>query len=302
MIYSDEEIRHMAISLLKLPTARDGQKRIGASNLSNGCNRCLAYNFLGNERSTPITDRAWMGRVLGTAFHGLLETRANALLDYDGLEGDSLALARRQAEVMAGLHPDAKPEHHTDIATLRGYGTFGGTIDLWLGDHLVDWKGSTRKRICILIDYLASSRGEPEIYGRKHAWVKLSEREYAAEMEKIAYKVHGYFGQATGYMHGSGSQRASLVFIARDGTGVFDNPEGARYDDPTAVHDVFVLSFDYDQAYAEALIARAQAIYDHVEQGGLPAELESHPMCFVCSSEAAEAAKEVDLELTFATA
>lgn len=306
-IYTDEEIRHLAISLLKAPTSRDKQVRIGASNLSNGCDRCLAFNFLGDDRSTPITDRAWMGRVLGTAFHSILEQRVNELVDNDDLNEAGTAEMRRQMAALIGLNPDAKPEVHTYFADIAGYGPVGGTIDLLLSAlQLVDWKGSTRKKICILIDYMQIQQGLEPTFGRRRTWVKLSDKEYATEMEKMAYKVTGYYGQQNLYMHGSGRKRASLVFIARDGTGWFDNPAGQRYDDPTAVHDIHVMSFDYDQAYAEWLIDRGQRIFSHLEAGGKPTDFESHALCFACEqdgkgeiSPAVAPVPDIDIEVSF---
>lgn len=292
MTHTDEEIRYLAISLLKAQTARDKQVRVGASNLSNQCDRCLAYAFLGQERTSPILDQAWMGRVLGTAFHGILEDRIT----------DALKDSMRAS--LIGLHPGAAAERHVWFADFAGYGPVGGTIDADLGehaDHIIDWKGSTRKRICILRDYLATQQGLDAPFGRTHTWVKLSQREYDAEMQKMAYKVTGYYGQANLYMRGAGRSRASLVLLARDGTGMFDNPEGQRYTDPKAVHDVFVLSFDYDPAYTDALIARGQAIVNHLAGGGSPADLSSQEHCFICEKEAEESAKAVDMEVAFAT-
>jgi len=319
MTRTDEEIRHLAISLLKLPTARDQQTRVGASNISNQCDRCLAYNFAGDDRSTPILDQAWMGRVLGTAFHGLLESRMRDLLgEGDNLDERQLAVARRHMELMVGSFPQAKPETHVFFGQLENYGAVGGTIDLDLGeddDQLIDWKGSDRQKICLLIDALAMQRGLEPVFGRKHKYMalfeqgkdgvfrkvadQLSEKEYAAGIEKMTYKVTGYFGQAQLYMKGAGRSRASLVFIARDGTGYFDNPEAGRYDDPTAIHDVHVLSFDYDEHYADALLARAQAIVSHLHEGGAPADLNSHPLCFSCSQEAKDRTSIVEVEVSY---
>jgi hypothetical protein len=282
MTYTDEEIRHMAIELLIAKTDRDKQTRIGASNLSNPCDYCLAANFMGDDRSTPITSRAWMGARLGTAMHSLWEERA------------------KMVEGFLEQYPDAKQEEHVFFAELRGYGKIGGSIDLLLPDGIVDWKGSTRKKSLLMLDYLQMSEGLEPRFGRAHKDIKLSEKVYAEEMEKQASKVTGYYGQQTLYMHGSGRKRASLVFFNRDGTGWFDMPAADRYEDPSAVHDVWVLSFDYDQAYAEALIARGQAIWDHLEAGGQPSDFERNAMCFPCGLDGRDEAKasvpDVDIE------
>lgn len=305
MILSDEQVRAGIIALFKAPSERDQQTRIGASNMSNQCNRCLGFNMIGDPRNSAITDRAWMGSRLGTGIHGHLEGRLNHFTGVDATSAIERERLRRILVEVIGLPASALAETHTYFAELRGYGPVGGTIDITFTDeHIGDYKGSTRKKICLLIDWLAMQRGEEPPYGRKHAAVKLSEKEYDSEMQKMAYKVAGYYGQTQLYMKGKAAQRSSLIFIARDGTGVFDNPAGARYDDSKVVHDIYVLSFDFDEAYTEALVNRAQAIWDHLDGGGDPATLEAHPMCFYCESEAEAKAKDLSavpaVEATFA--
>jgi hypothetical protein len=270
---SDEEVRHLVITTLTAPTARDKQTRIGASTLANGCDFCLASNFTGDTRATPITDRAWLGRTLGTAFHGLMESRI---------------------DVVRQQYPQALAEHHVWFTTLRGYGPVGGSIDLLVPEArlMIDPKGGVRKKVLPLLDYLAIQRGEEPQYGRTHKDVKLSEKAYAEEMAKIAYKVTGYFGQQNLYMHSRVADRASLLFFNRDGTGWFDNPAADRYLDPKAVHDINVLSFDYDEAYALALIQRGQDIWDHLEAGGKPDDFERNPLCFPCGLDQQDSLKE----------
>jgi hypothetical protein len=305
-LIGDEGIRHLAISLLTVPTARDKQRRIGASDLSNGCDRCLAGKFLGDSRETPMTARTWMGRVLGTAFHGVLEGRIAEVLDFTNFTPEEV----RHAAGVLGLPIEARAEVHTFFAELRGYGPVGGTIDLELPGEIVDWKGSTRKKLCLLIDFMQTQKGLPAPYGRTHKEIKLSEKQYAEEMEKMAYKVQGYYGQQTLYMHGKVQEgedvrRATLVFLNRDGTGFFDVPSENRYDDEKAVHDVHVIGFNYNAAYAESLIARGQAIWDYLEAGGEPTAFPSHPQCFPCGLEkqaAVKAAETPDIEAKFGAA
>ena len=298
MTATDQEIRNLTISLLKMKTARDKQTRIGASTLSNQCDVCLAHEFLGESTFSAIADRAWMGRVLGTAFHSILE--------------QCVEEAKRQGiETLIGLHPEAQAERHVIFCDIPGYGPVGGTIDLDLVSQVIDWKGSTRKKIALLRDYLLSTEGKPAQFGRKHKAIAeegktmISEAEYAKEMVAMAYKVNGYFGQAQLYMRGAGRPRASLVFIARNGTAVFDNPAGARYEDETAVHDIFVLSFDYDAAYADALVNRGTLIWQHLERGGKPSDFTPHVQCLNCEKAAEETlrlAQNIDIEATFPAA
>ena len=290
MTMTDAEVRHLAIELLNAPTERDKQTRIGASTLSNGCDYCLACAFARVSRETPVTGRAFLGARVGTALHGLMELRSKTV------------------EAFVAQHPEAEAEKHVWFADLRGYGKIGGSIDLLLQDEILDWKSSTRKKSLLMQDYLRISEGLEPYFGRTHKEIKLSEKVYGEEMAKQAYKVTGYYGQQTLYMHGSGRKRASLVFCNREGTGWFDNPAADRYEDPAAVHDVWVLSFNYDRAYAEALIARGQAIYDHLAAGGIPSDFDHNPMCFPCSLDSAEEIREqkaleavanIDIETTF---
>lgn len=61
--------------------------------------------------------------------------------------------------------------------------------------------------------------------------------------------------------------RCSLVFIARDGSG--DN-------------DVYVASFDYDEAVAIKAVNRLKEMWEFLQSGGDPDSLESHADCFRC--------------------
>jgi hypothetical protein len=273
MTLSPEEIRHLAISLLTAPTDRDKQARIGASDMANGCDFCLARAVQGEPyEESDLSKRTWMGAVLGTATHSIAERRVQELLaQFAALEG-------------------AETEKHVIFATLNGYGEVGGSIDLLLTPlgQIIDWKGSTRKKSCLMQDYLAIAQGLEAPYGRTHKDIKLSEKVYAEEIAKMEYKVVGYYGQQTLYMHSGTARTAALVFFNRDGVGYFDVPHLSRYDDPAAVHDVWVLPFDYNEEYALALIARTQEIYDRLQAGATLAEFAHNPMCFPCSQTPAE--------------
>jgi hypothetical protein len=282
MTLSPEEIRHLAISLLTAPTARDQQTRIGASDMANGCDFHLAEAIQGHPvQQSDLSKRTWMGAVLGTATHSILESRIHE--------------QRAQFVALEG----AETETHVIFATLNGYGQVGGSIDLLLrttdGGQIIDWKGSTRKKSCLMQDYLAIQQGQEAPYGRSHKDIKLSEKVYAEEMEMQAYKVAGYYGQQMLYMHSGAADTAALTFFNRDGVGYFDVPELDRYFDPKAVHDVWVLPFDYDESYALALIARAQEIYDRLQAGDTLSTFARHPLCFPCSQAPAEAPAETEL-------
>lgn len=283
-ILSDEELRKFAIDLLSIPSDRTRQTRIGASNLSNQCDRDLAYDLLGIKRSNPQAERIWMNAEIGTAIHSLQEDR----LEY---------AIRRSIEAVVDVAPDAQAERHVWFGHIEGYGDIGGTIDLDLAGQIADWKGSTRQKSCILQDFIAIQRGEEPPFGRKHKNVAgpgrgmMPQSEYDKEMTKVEYKMTGYYGQQSLYMLGREKEgrpvdRGSIIWINRDGNGYFDVPSLARYDDPKAVHDVWPLTFAYNRQYALDLIARGQRIWDALQAGATPQDFDAHDMCWWCSMQA----------------
>jgi hypothetical protein len=132
-------------------------------------------------------------------------------------------------------------------------------------------------------DCMALGQGLDAPYGRSHKDIKVSEKVYAEDMAMMEYKITNYYGQATLYMHSGAASSAALTFFNRDGVGFFDVPELERYFDPKAVHDVWVLPFDYDPNYALALIARAQEIYNRLQAGEMLGQFARNPLCFPCS-------------------
>lgn len=289
MALTDDEARKLWVDIFKAPTARDAQTTIGASNLANGCDFCLASNLTGDMRETPMLDRAYLGRVLGTALHGLAEERQKEWLEKGALLND---YARR--------FPDAMGEQRFPLGEIPGYGPVGSTADLFLPSegHVFDLKGSKRKDILLLIDFLHMQRtGAPEgIFGRRHADIKLSEAQYAEQMVKVEYKVTGYYAQVQTYLRGWRAQgydatRGSLVLVARDGTGWFDNPGLDGWEDDRKKHDLYVLSFDYDEAYAEMVWNRGVMIWQQLEAGKSVDEFPSNANCFKCSLDQRDAEK-----------
>lgn len=276
MALTDAELRHLTISLLTAETARDKQRRIGASNLANQCDYCLACAFMGISRETPQTSRAWLGRVIGTALHGLLEQRAGA------------AFAPRKVLI----------EHHIELGDLGTYGPVGSTLDFSIVDegHVIDWKGATILDILLLDDFLRMARGEEPQYGRRHDKVKLSEREYADKLLKVEYKAVGYKNQL--HLYGLGLEREkyrvdrlSNMFVARDSTGWFDNPAATDYENPKRVHGIYPLSFQYDRDYAQAVWERGLFIWNALKGGATVDDFEHHALCFPCSLDKQDAAR-----------
>lgn len=288
MALTDDEVRRMAVDILKAPTARDQQRLIGASNLANGCDFCLASNFTGDMRETPMLDRAWGGRVIGTGIHGLAETRISEWLE-------------NQLHEFSRKHSDAQVEKRIVLGEIPGYGVLGSTPDLFLPGqaHLFDWKSITRQKLAIMRDFLWLQAGSTEpIFGRQHKEVKLSEVQYQKELVKMEYKLTGYFAQTQLYMRGKANEgckveRSSLIFVTRDGTGWFDNPGLDGWEDVTKTHDVWSVSFDYDPAYAEMVWQRGLRIWDSLQAGVDHTSFASNPHCFPCSLDAREEQKMV---------
>ncbi len=301
MTLADEELRHLYIQLLTADTARDRQRTLGPSDLSNGCDFCLACKFLGISRETAIAGQTWGGRVVGTAIHGLMDHRWS-----EALSGESDSPILRE---IAARYPDAQSELHLPIGVMGTYGPIGMTTDLYLPSEqtAVDTKGTTAKKLMLLQDFMAIEQGLEPPYGRDNKWLQVSTRNapkdtyrkstaivseavYADEMAAMAYKVTGYYGQLSLYGLGLNANNLptellSIAFIARDSTMIFDNPGGQRYEDPKAQHGVFILSFPYDRQYALGVWGRAESIWEDLNNGKTPADFAKSEHCFPCKME-----------------
>lgn len=283
-LLNDEELRHLTISVMRAESARDKQTRVGASDLADQCDRCLAMKFAGAPRvRPPQADRVWLGAYIGTGIHGENEKRIQA----HSVDPDSPLLPR-----LIGSHPEMR----VLICIIVGYGEVYGTIDWSLPLQLVDFKGSTREKSAILRDVLAYYQGEPAPFGRKHKHVAgpgrtmMPQKEYDEKFEAMAYKVAAYLAQLSLYglareRAGRPVQRLTIMWINRDGNGFFDLPHGNRYNDPKAMHDIWPLTFDYSRDHALGVVARAQRLYDMVTRGVPFHEIPSSPHCWVCSNE-----------------
>ncbi|MDF2990252.1 MAG: 62, gp43 [Microbacterium sp.] len=285
-VLADADVRYLAVSMINMETDRDRQEQIGASTLSNPCDNCLAAEFRGDKRVSEFADRPFLGGALGTLFHNGLELRQN---------------------IANGIYPGALMEQKVSCCTIPGYGEIPGHFDLqptaW---HILDWKGSLRWKIAILEDLLQAKglhrvglaprwkkqkdtkayEGGYKFEADSHTTVSLSAKEYREEMAEMEHKYLGYYGQQNLYMHSKQAKRASLVFIARDGTGFFDNPEFSGYDDLERKHDIFVWSFTYDPSYTQALIQRGTDIVAAIHAGAKPGDFQSHEHCFYCNTQA----------------
>lgn len=184
------------------PTERDAQRKIGASNMSTSCSRCLADDLLGIERPQSVYD---FGAVIGTAIHAYLEERNN----------DKFAL----------------PERKVIIGTIDGYGEISSTTDLVRIDRetgdveIVDLKTTTRDKLAKYRKVVSQSAEFDNSLEQTARWT-LSQ----------------YFRQAQLYAWGVEKtlrltpSQVSIVFVCRDGQIINRDVWGHSmpYDKPTA--------------------------------------------------------------------
>lgn len=133
MTLDDDQIKELALALLKSKTNRDRQTKIGPSGIGNPCDYCLAMALTGQgqHRENPW----WLGARMGTAMHGMLEQEVNKHV-HRPLSSEFNALQ------------DANAETKLFIYRLPGYGDIYGSSDLRLTtDNLIDWKSSNRDKI-----------------------------------------------------------------------------------------------------------------------------------------------------------
>lgn len=133
MSLSDAEVKRLTLDLLKSPSERDRQRKVGASQISNPCDYCLGRALHGGP-SEP--NHWWLGARIGTAIHGALEYEAEKHIDtprsyhFDALEG-------------------AVIEEKIELGFIPGYGYINSKPDLVLvkHNHLIDHKTSTKVKI-----------------------------------------------------------------------------------------------------------------------------------------------------------
>jgi hypothetical protein len=133
MTLDDDQIKQLALDLLKSKTNRDKQRKIGPSGIGNPCDYCLALALLGAGNDAPSP--WWLGARIGTAMHSMLEHEVDKHTD-------------RPLSPEFNVLQDANTETRLFITTVDGYGDIYGNSDLRLTtDNLIDWKSSTRDKI-----------------------------------------------------------------------------------------------------------------------------------------------------------
>lgn len=225
----------IVLELLKRPTERDKQVKVGASNFSRLCARCLADDLTAGQESEVYDSPYWAGAVIGTAIHNLLESRVQE------------------------MYPDWLPEQKLILGQLPGYGVVKSTTDLYIPEdrHLIDFKTTSKKKLVFIREALTTEGNKYDI----------------SDVAEARYKVAGYLNQVMSYgrgltLAGHVVESVSLVFICRDGVGD---------------KDIWSHTVPYDSEQAEAVWDRLERLWEWLQEGNSPEDLDSHPQCWTCS-------------------
>ncbi|MBG6106612.1 hypothetical protein [Frigoribacterium sp. CG_9.8] len=303
MSMTEDEFRDFQIALLNPRTTRDAQTEVGASNLANPCDRCRAYEITGVERSDPIMDGAWGGRVIGTAIHSHIQHNVETAAATANEVGDDLAQ-------IGWRYPGLESEVKLVIGELLPGRVITSTTDLWVPSRNVvgDWKNTDLRKLAFIRDALGMMRGAGPIFGRDHDHVLVyqekepglfrkaikgvSERIYADEIEHAKYKLTRNSNQLHIYglgleNRGEKVEQAFIGYIARDSAMTVDNRESSRYLEEGAPRGIVSIAFNYSHDYAAGLWKNAQAMASALDSGAKqPLDYMPHPACGVCVGEA----------------
>jgi hypothetical protein len=200
------DAREFALELLRGETERDRQVHVGASQFSSPCSFCVARALRdshavmqGAQVHTTGKGRYWLGGVIGTAVHGLLEERAQDI-------------------------PGAHIEQKIRLGDLAGYGeTILSKPDYYNSGVLIDWKTTDRTKLKFLKEASRSKPAELEVSG----------------LVAARYTFQKYLGQLMSYgrglvLMGHPVKSVHMVFICRDGktdddVWAYDAPYDAAY-------------------------------------------------------------------------
>lgn len=176
-------MRNYALELLREQTDRDKQKLIGPSLIGSPCDLCVARALMGLEDEPSDY---WVGGVIGTAIHALLEERGKKTFPEDMHEQKGLV-----------------------IGELPGYGVIKGTADRMAVEDktLVDYKTTMKKKV-------------PGLKKAYDAPVPLDLEPTTAK--EARFKLTTYVGQSSLYaraledQYGLEIENIALNFIPRD--------------------------------------------------------------------------------------
>lgn len=130
---TDSEVKRLVIDLLKTPSERDQQRKVGASQISNPCDYCLGRALHGGP-SEP--NKFWLGARIGSAIHAALEVE------------EEKHTARPKSYHFLALE-GAMIEERIHLGNIEGYGNIGSKPDLALVQHahLLDHKTTTKSKL-----------------------------------------------------------------------------------------------------------------------------------------------------------
>lgn len=316
MSMTEDEMRDLIVTLWNPRTERDAQVEVGASNLSNPCDVCRAFEILGEDRDNRILDRAHGGRNVGTAIHLRLEHNIKKAAATAAEVGDDLAQ-------IGFRYPGMVAERHLNLGELTPGRPITSSTDLWIPSKrsVGDAKGTTMRKLAFVRDALGQMRGAGPIFGRGHEFVVVfeegvvksgaskgatvfrkavdgvSEREYAKGISEALNKLERYSRQLGLYGLGIENEGETvddlfINFIARDSAMTFENRDAERYMDETAGRAIVSIRFAFNREYAAGIWKEAQAMAKALTEGTkAPRDYMSHPHCLVCTDEAKHEAK-----------
>lgn len=129
---SDDEAKDLVLNILKNPTERDKQTRIGASQIGDPCNYCFTLSVAGIPKRES---RFWLAARLGTALHESVEILETS--DEPWKHNVRLSPLKHSAV-----------ERKILIADVPHYGEIWSRPDLVVEpSNLFDWKTSKKDKI-----------------------------------------------------------------------------------------------------------------------------------------------------------
>lgn len=133
MTLTDFEVKNLVIDLLQTQSKRDKQSRIGASEIGNPCDYCVANRLLGTPK---LSSKWWLGARIGTGIHSELENEISKHVE----EPQSSKF---------NMLKDAASEYKLFIYEMEGYGKINSTADLLVTNalHLIDFKTSKKRQV-----------------------------------------------------------------------------------------------------------------------------------------------------------
>lgn len=169
------------IDALRAPTERDKQIKVGASNLSNPCTKCLVEDFLGLPKTKSRFD---MGAVIGTAVHSYVEKC---------FQGDERYLL----------------EHRVDLGELGDYGNITSRWDIFDKETgtLYDVKTTTQSKLKSLKRAFTEASDEYDTTAIKEA--RYTANRYLAQISLYARGAE---------LEGYEVENVALTFLCRDGS------------------------------------------------------------------------------------